>query len=123
MNISFLSRRFVAGANVQDAVRTVRRLNADGISATIDCLGEDVLTLSDADIMTACYEELLEQIRYHNLDANVSIKLSAFGLALDENVALKNLITILEHASLSRDPFVRIDMEGSPLVDSTLRVF
>jgi proline dehydrogenase len=66
---------------------------------------------------------MLDAIAAAGVDTNVSIKLTAMGLLVDEDFALENLGTILERAGHNADPFVRIDMEGSPVTDATLRVF
>ncbi|MEO9169966.1 MAG: proline dehydrogenase family protein [Candidatus Baltobacteraceae bacterium] len=121
-NFFFLARRFVAGETIESAIDAVRELNAAGMSATLDFLGEDVLQ-RDAAIKTRdAYIEMLEAIRESCVDTNVSVKLTAMGLLIDEDFALENLARILEHAERNADPFVRIDMEGSPVTESTLRV-
>lgn len=120
----FLARRFVAGETVESAIEAVRKLNALGMVATLDFLGEDVLE-RDAAIKTRdAYFRMLDTIASTGVQSNVSVKLTAMGLLLNEDFALENLSAILEHAQQRNpDPFVRIDMEGSPVVDATLRVF
>lgn len=119
----FLARRFIAGETVGQAVDAVAALNARGMSATLDFLGEDVLSESEAAHTVAAYGELLGEIRRRGVDANVSVKLTAMGLLIDEGLASANLRRVLDAASANRDPFVRIDMEGSAVTDATLRVF
>jgi proline dehydrogenase len=119
----FLAKRFIAGETVAQAMSAVRELNAAGMSATLDFLGEDVRTRSEADRTRDAYAALLEAIGTHGVDANVSLKLTAMGLLFDEDLALDNLRAVMTLAAHNRDPFVRIDMEGSPVVDATLRVF
>jgi proline dehydrogenase len=122
-NFYFLARRFVAGDNIADAIAAVRALNAEGMSATLDFLGEDV-HVTDAALRTReVYEEILAAIVQSGVDSNVSVKLTAIGLLIDEKFALENLFAILERAARNTDPFVRIDMEGSAVVEATLRVF
>ncbi|HVA28613.1 MAG TPA: proline dehydrogenase family protein, partial [Candidatus Baltobacteraceae bacterium] len=69
------------------------------------------------------YITMLDEIRTSGADTNVSVKLTAMGLLIDEDFALDNLTTIVEYAQRNGDPFVRIDMEGSAVTDATLRVF
>jgi proline dehydrogenase len=122
-NFYFLARRFVAGETIGSALAAVRDLNGRGMSATLDYLGEDV-TEHDAALRTRdVYLEILDAIRESGLDSNVSVKLTAIGLLVDEDFAFENLMAIMEHARSNADPFVRIDMEGSALVDATLRIF
>ncbi|MBV8149554.1 MAG: proline dehydrogenase family protein [Candidatus Eremiobacteraeota bacterium] len=122
-NFFFLAKRFVPGETTESAIGAVRHLNAAGMSASLDFLGEDVLE-RDAAIKTRdTYVRMLDAIGDQNVDSNVSLKLTAMGLLIDEEFALDNLLRIVEHAKRNRDPFVRIDMEGSGVVDATLRVF
>jgi proline dehydrogenase len=119
----FLAKRFIAGETVAQAMDAVAGLNAQGMTATLDFLGEDVVAKPEADRTRDAYFELLAAIRARNLDTNVSVKLTAMGLLIDEEYAFANLCAVLDAASHNRDPFVRIDMEGSSVTDATLRVF
>lgn len=122
-NFYFLARRFVAGETINDAVRVASELNAAGMAATLDFLGEDVLERRAALRQRDVYLEMLDAIAASGVDSNVSVKLSAMGLLVDENFALENLLAVVERARGNPDPFVRIDMEGSALLEATLRVF
>lgn len=115
-----LARRFVAGDSVADAIRAVRRLNEAQLNATIDVLGEDVKSTADADATRDAYLSLIDTIRDAGLTTNLSLKLSALGLALGVSGARARYETILDAAQVLADPFVRVDMEGSRLVSSTL---
>jgi proline dehydrogenase len=119
----FLAKRFIAGETVAQAMDAVAGLNAQGITATLDFLGEDVTSRPEADRTRDAYFELLEAIRTRGVETNVSVKLTAMGLLIDEDFALANLSAVVAAASQNRDPFVRIDMEGSAVTDATLRVF
>ena len=119
----FLAKRFIAGETVAQAMDAVAGLNAQGIAATLDFLGEDVTSRTEAERTRDAYFELLEAIRTRGVETNVSVKLTAMGLLVDEDFALENLVAVLEAASHNRDPFVRIDMEGSAVVEPTLCVF
>jgi proline dehydrogenase len=119
----FLAKRFIAGETVDQAMDAVAALNAQGMTATLDFLGEDVTARPEAERTRDAYFELLAAIRARGVETNVSVKLTAIGLLVDEGFALANLQGILESASRNRDPFVRIDMEGSSVTDATLRVF
>jgi len=121
-NFYFLAKRFVPGETIASAVDAVRELNAAGMSATLDFLGEDVLERGAAIKTRDAYYEMLDAIRIAGVDSNVSVKLTAMGLLVDEDFALDNLLGIMEHAKANADPFVRIDMEGTPVTDATLRV-
>jgi proline dehydrogenase len=119
----FLARRFVAGETIADALAVVRALNAEGMTATLDFLGEDVLTRDGALRTRDTYFEMLDAIGESGVASNVSVKLTAMGLLFDETLAKQSLIALAERASRNPDPFVRIDMEGSAVTDATLRVF
>lgn len=119
----FLAKRFIAGETVDQAMDAVAALNAQGMTATLDFLGEDVTVRAEADRTLDAYLALLDAIRARGVETNVSVKLTAMGLLIDEDLALENLRAVVEHASHNHDPFVRIDMEGSAVTDATLRVF
>src|SRR5579863_10417708 len=122
-NFYFLARRFVAGETIDSAIEAVRELNGRGMSATLDFLGEDV-SERDAAVRTRdVYLEMLDAIRDSGVDSNVSVKLTAIGLLIDEDFAFDNLLSIVERAQRNPDPFVRIDMEGSSVLVATLRIF
>ncbi len=122
-NFFFLAKRFVAGETIDSAIAAVRRLNGEGMSATLDFLGEDVVEREAAIKTRDAYIDMLDAIRTTGVNTNVSVKLTAMGLLVDEDFALENLTRILDHAQRNPDPFVRIDMEGSAVTDITLRVF
>ncbi len=122
-NFYFLARRFVAGETIESAVEAVRALNGRGMSATLDFLGEDVAERAAAVRTRDVYLDMLDAIRESGVDSNVSVKLTAIGLLVDEDFALENLLAIVERAQGNPDPFVRIDMEGSSVLEATLRIF
>jgi proline dehydrogenase len=119
----FLAKRFIAGETVAEAMDAVAALNAQGMTATLDFLGEDVTSPAEAERTRDAYFELLRAVRARDVETNVSVKLTAMGLLVDEDFALENLLAVAEAAAPNRDPFVRIDMEGSAVTDATLRVF
>ena len=119
----FLARRFVAGETIPSALEVVRELNTEGLTATLDFLGEDVTDPTEAARTRDTYLDLLAAIEHGALRTNVSVKLSALGLGIDEDACVAHLSAIVERASRLPDPFVRIDMEGSASTEATLRVF
>jgi proline dehydrogenase len=122
-NFFFLAKRFVPGESIESAVSTVRQLNAAGMTASLDYLGEDVTEREAALHTVDAYLHILDALRAAGVDSNVSVKLTALGLLIDEDFALDNVSRIAERAAQNSDPFVRIDMEGSAVTDATLRVF
>jgi len=122
-NFFFLAKRFVPGETIAAALAAVRDINASGMSATLDFLGEDVFERDAAINTRDAYLHMLDAIRTSGLDTNVSVKLTAMGMLIDEDFAFANLSQIVEHARANADPFVRIDMEGSAVTTQTLRIF
>jgi len=120
--LTFLARRFVAGDTVEQAIEAVRALNRDGIKATLDNLGEDSLTPRQAVAAADEYCLMLERIAQAGVDCNVSLKLTQFGLGLDDGLVRENLERVLEEAR-KRGNFVRVDMEGSARTQKTLDLF
>jgi proline dehydrogenase len=116
-----ISGRFVAGTEVEDALRATKVVNQSGLSVSVDNLGENVTNLEEARASAELYHQLLDQISARGLNANVSLKLTHMGLDVDENLAYElvtNLVT--KAASMSPKNFVRVDMEGSPYTQRTL---
>lgn len=116
------ARRFVAGETVDDALAAIRSLNAGGISATLDLLGESVTSAPEAAATAATYETLLDRIASDGLDANVSVKLTALGQDISDAVCLENVTRVLERAK-RYGSFVRLDMEGTAYTQRTLDMF
>lgn len=112
----------MAGDDVDSAVSAVAALNAEGVKATLDNLGEDSLSRGQA--LAAAEENLLmlRRIAESGVDANISLKLTQLGLAFDEGLARENLTRVLEEAE-RRGTFVRVDMEGSAWTQKTLDLF
>ena len=114
--------RFVAGETLDDALDAVVALNAKGISASLDLLGESVRNEGEARSASREYLEILDRIDERKLDANVSVKLTAMGLDLSEDLCIAIMHEILERARDYRT-FVRLDMESSAYTEKTLRMF
>ena len=111
--------RFVAGETLDTAVQAVRELNARKIAASLDLLGESVDSREAAQQAADTAIRMLERIAQDRLDANISVKLTQFGLDLDPAFCVTNTLRILERAK-ALDIFVRIDMESSAYTQRTL---
>lgn len=114
--------RFVAGEEKETAIAAVRELNARGISASLDLLGENVTDRAAAERARGDYVELLRGIADAGVDSNISIKLTMLGLDIEPALARDHLMAILETAR-ETDNWVRIDMEGSRYTQLTLEMF
>lgn len=117
-----MARRFVAGDCLAEAATQVKRLNSQGIKATLDNLGEECQSREQALAARDEYVRMLGLIAEQKLDCNVSLKLTQFGLGLDEGFCRENLFRVLDEAR-KFDNFVRIDMEGSAYTQRTLDLF
>ena len=120
--VHFFARRYVAGATLADAVATVKRLSAEGCCATLDVLGESVTERRHAVTAVAAYHEVIEAIGAEALPANISLKPTQMGLNIDYSFCRDNVAAVIEQAFAKR-VFVRIDMEDSPTIDATLRLY
>jgi len=114
--------RFVAGETVDEAVAALRELNARGLSASLDLLGESVLHADEARRARDTYLDVLERIRAAKADANVSVKLTQMGLDIDEALCIANMRAIIGKAK-QYGSFVRIDMEQWTYTTKTLQLF
>lgn len=114
--------RFVAGEDMGAAMTAVADLNRQGIQATLDHLGENVVSADDARQATGDYLALLDGIASSGVQSHVSLKLTQLGLDTGDDFCWSCVESILEHAA-RYDNFVRIDMEGSDYTDRTIRLF
>jgi proline dehydrogenase len=116
-----ISSRFVAGTQVEDALRATQTVNRSGPSVSIDNLGENVTNADEARASSQLYHQLLDDIAVQKLNANISLKLTHMGLDVDEKLA-RDLVTGLVAKAAAMNPrnFVRVDMEGSPYTQRTL---
>jgi proline dehydrogenase len=114
--------RFVAGETVEDALDAVAALNRKGITASLDLLGESTTNEQEARDAERQYLLLLDRIHERKLDGNVSVKLTAMGLDVSEELCVTIMHEILQRARDYRN-FVRIDMEASAYTERTLRMF
>jgi proline dehydrogenase len=117
-----MASRFVAGETIEEAMSAVRGLNARGITASLDLLGESVHRAEEARATAQAYLDILDRIQANKLDANVSVKLTAMGLDVSEELCVANMQMVLERAQ-QYDSFVRLDMESSQYTDRTLHIF
>jgi proline dehydrogenase len=117
-----LASRFVAGETVESAVEAARELNARGLTATLDLLGESVTREAEAARARDVYLQLLARIAQSGAQANISLKLTQLGFDLGEAACLANMTQILEKAK-AQGNFVRIDMEQSSYTEGTLALF
>jgi proline dehydrogenase len=120
--VQLFSARYIAGATLDEAVETVRALNAEGKLATVDVLGEEITREDEARTIAGAYCDVLAAVARESLDSNVSVKPTALGLDLAYELCLENLETILREADKNGN-FVRIDMEDSSTTSDTIRMY
>ena len=120
--VRYFALRYIAGESLDDAVRTVGDLNRNSTMATMDVLGEDITEKHEAIAAREEAKRVLRAIAENRLDANLSLKLTQFGLKLDKSFCLGN---VREVVSLARElgNFIRIDMEDHTCTDDTLGIF
>lgn len=124
-NVGFarqMASRFVAGETIATALAAVEQLNAKGITASLDLLGESVANEAEARDTGRQYLEILDRIEQKKLQANVSVKLTALGQDISDELGLEIVRQVLERAK-QYESFVRLDMESSAYTDRTLDTF
>ncbi len=114
--------RFVAGETLDSCVAVLRKLNDAGLHANTTLLGEAIPDEAGAAAITARYEQIVERLVTEKLRANVALKLTHLGLSFDEGTAYANLARLVARAG-ELGTFVRIDMEQSAYVETTLRLY
>ena len=116
------SKKYIAGKTLQSAVDTVKELNSKGIFATLDVLGESVKTKEEAIEAKEKALEVFSAIVQNKLSANLSLKPTQMGLAIDKEFAYQQILELVNKAKEINN-FVRIDMEDSPYTDITIEVY
>ena len=114
-----LSSRFVAGMEIEDVLRAAQSLQNQGMSSTLDSLGENVTTPDQARPSADIYHRLLDAASARKLNANISVKLTQMGMDLSADLAAEIVSGLVDHA-VAMNNFVRIDMEGSPYTQATI---
>jgi len=114
--------RFVGGETLDQVVITLRALNEQGLRTNTTLLGEHVSDSAEADQVRQTYEGILRRIKAEQLQTNIAVKLSHLGAVLDEELGYSTVERLVVEAARLGN-FVRIDMEDSPLVDATLRIY
>lgn len=116
-----LASRFVAGDTLADGLEVGRRINREGISLTLDHLGENVTTLAEAEASRDVCLRALGEISESHIDGNVSIKLTQFGMDISEPACRSNVEQLVRRAK-ELSSFVRVDMESSGYTERTLQL-
>jgi proline dehydrogenase len=116
------SRPYIAGVGTADALALVRTLNAGGMRATLDVLGEHIRRPEETEGPRDAYLRVLAEILRQHLDANISIKLTQVGLGLDMELCYRNVREVVAGAAALGN-FVRLDMEDSSCTDATLAIY
>ncbi len=116
------ARRYVAGQSLAEAVQMVRGLNARGLLATLDLLGEHVSVAAEASQDASTYHDVLAMIQREGLSSNISVKPTHMGLKVDPDLCLSLLRGLVQEAHRQQN-FVRLDMEDSSCTDDTFSIF
>src|SRR5260370_17180068 len=111
-----LARRFVAGETLAEALAVGHRINSEGITLTLDHLGENVTSLAEAEAGRDVYTQALEEIHAEGIQGNVSLKLTQFGMDLSEAACRANVEQVVRKAA-ELSTFVRVDMASSEYTD------
>jgi len=114
-----VTRRFVAGETLDEALAVCERLQQEGVFSTLDHLGENVRTLEEAAASCDAYVGALEQIAARHLSSTIAIKLTQFGLDLSRDACLENVRRLEAKAKIAGSR-VEIDMESNAYTERTL---
>jgi proline dehydrogenase len=116
------SKKYIAGAKLEDAIRVSKELNSQNTMITVDVLGEFITNLDQATETRDEYLEVIEEFERNKIDGNYSVKPTSFGLLLDEDLAYQNIRAVVAKAA-EYGNFVRIDMEDSPCTDLEIDLY
>jgi proline dehydrogenase len=114
--------RFMPGERVEDAIDAARELKIAGITTILTKLGENLTSAAEADDVFAHYVDVMNRVTAAGLDAQISVKPTQLGLDFDEPRCAHHVLSLCDRAAAARN-MVWIDMEGTPYVDRTLKLF
>jgi len=120
--VRFFSRKYIAGETIESAINLVKDFNSKGIYATLDVLGESVKNEDEAKNAFNNAMKVFDAIVNNNLKANLSVKPTQLGLAINEVLAYEHILKLVKRAN-EIDNYVRIDMEDSPYTDATIDIY
>ncbi len=116
------SKPYIAGVDINSAIKASKSLNEKGIKVTVDVLGEFITDLDEAEENKKEYLNVIERVEENKIDGNYSLKPTSFGLLIDKDVCYDHIREIVKK-SASHNNFVRIDMEDSPCIDLEIELF
>jgi proline dehydrogenase len=117
-----LSRQYIAGPQLGDALATIRALGREGRSATVDVLGEQLTTRAEVEALKEEYRRALDAFAEHHMDATLSVKMTGLGLALDAHLCAENVRSLVAAAG-ERSLTVELDMEDSSTTTATVDLY
>jgi proline dehydrogenase len=120
--VGIVARRYIAGETQGEAIDVSGKLAKQDFATTMDILGEDTTTMDQAADAAAAYIKLIEGMAKADVERNISLKLTAFGLRIDEAQCFEEVKKVIEVAA-EHDFFVRVDMEDSSVTDVTLDIY
>ncbi len=120
--VGIVARRYIAGETQREAIEVSRKLAKQNFTTTMDILGEDTITMDQAADAAKSYIDLIEEMAEADVERNISLKLTAFGLRIDEEQCFEEVKKVIDVAA-KHDFFVRVDMEDSSVTDVTLDIY
>jgi proline dehydrogenase len=120
--IWIFSRAYISGETMADAMKASKDLNSQGITVTLDVLGEFIKTLDEAEENKKEYLDLIEETQKQGIKGNYSLKPTSFGLLIDREACYLQMREIVAKAA-SYNNFCRIDMEDSPCTDMEIALY
>jgi len=116
------SKRYIAGQNLDEAIKVAKKLNSEGNMVTIDLLGEFITKMSEAEQNRDEYMGIIERAEKEKINGNYSLKPTMFGLLIDKDACYTIIRDIVKKA-VDHNNFVRVDMEDSQCVDLEIEIF
>jgi len=117
-----IAKQWIAGDTMEDALKSARQANMNGMSAILNKLGEHMTSKAQVSQTVSDYLTLVSNLRRSKITGGLSIKPTQVGLSISTKECLENLDKIIENA-LQSHSFVWIDMESSEYTDNTLKIY
>jgi len=120
--VRLFANKYIAGVNLEEALKTIEKINNFNMKATVDILGEHTRDTNESKKITQQYINLIKNISLNKLDCNISLKLTHIGYDINKDI-MNNNINEIVHNSVKYSNFIRLDMENHMTTDNNINTF
>jgi len=114
--------KFMPGEQIEDAIVAAKALQPAKLNTIFTRLGENITRLEEADEVRDHYLKVIDLIKAAGIDSQISIKPTQLGYDQNFDACVTHCHTIIDKCE-ANGIFFWIDMESSPYVEGTIKLF